>query len=159
MLCFLGSFPYRPVVQFHLNHWTPHAFLPSVCTLGDVAFFLSGSPPFHMSSFSGSITCSCWFLPPRLYHGPKTEPPGCWNNLGDSGCNLCALLCLSCTQVLTPPSTEDVHASVWWRLAEHAGMQVSPDLRVPAPSSVQTPGCSSKESLLFFSFIHFLGPS
>lgn len=58
------------------------------------------------------------FLPCTLYHGPKTVT---WmlEKSGENGCNLHTLSCLSCTQVLTPPSIEDVPGRVWWRLAEH----------------------------------------
>lgn len=86
------------------------ALLPAVCTLGDVTFFLRFS--IHRSeAFLVFITCSCWFLRPGFYVGPKTESLGCWKNLWGE---VDVTYTLRPAQVMTPPSSEDFPASVWW---------------------------------------------
>lgn len=73
ILGFLGSFLFLPVVQSHFNHGTPSCFaLSSVCTRRPAPCLVLLP---RVWSFSDFITCSCWFLPPGSYHGPKDKVP------------------------------------------------------------------------------------
>lgn len=106
-------FPYLPMVQFHLNHLDAFVLCCLQCAHLETSLLPTALHP-QVWSFSGFITCSCWFPRPGFSVGPKTESLGCWKNLWGEVDVTYTLRPAPGAQEMTPPSSEDFSASVWW---------------------------------------------
>lgn len=142
ILDFLDS-PFFPITWFYFSPWTSFMLCYSVCALRNITLHLVILP--CVWSFAVFMTQSCQFLLPRSYHCPKDRDA--WmleKSLGKTDV-IYILPSTQCTQVMMPLSSKNsmLVAPSWaW------GLYVSPYLWGMMPFSLQTPGCSSKNSHL-----------